>query len=80
MGLPRRARSPICLTIEVDSDPVAGYITWPGHVELEFLGWLELLVILEALHRGKVTESACDEGHDVWEADVASPNAADRTP
>ncbi len=60
MGPSRRARSPISLTIEVDSDPVAGSIKQPGQLNLEFLGWLELLVILEEIHRGKVIECADD--------------------
>jgi hypothetical protein len=56
----RPVRSPVSITIEVDSEPIAGSIAWPGHVEVAFCGWLELLVALDAIHRGERIESTPD--------------------
>ena len=51
----------IYFTIEVGSDPVAGSFSRPGEDQLRFVGWLELLVILEAVHRGETVVSCWDQ-------------------
>ncbi len=59
-----RVHSPVSITIEVDSDPITGSIARPGHPELDFYGWLELLVTLDALHRGQQIEPVPDRAHE----------------
>jgi hypothetical protein len=58
----RPVRSPVSITIEVDSEPIAGSIAWPEHLELRFCGWLELLVVLDAIHRGERIEPTPEPG------------------
>ena len=60
MGPSGRAYPPLSLLIEIDSDPIAGFIIQQGRLELPFYGWLELLVALDAIHRGDLTEAATE--------------------
>ena len=60
MGSLGRPSSPISVIIKPASDPIAGSISWQGQAELEFYGWLELLVVLDVIHRGEPTDHPCD--------------------
>jgi hypothetical protein len=52
---PRRRRiagvgEPICVEVELDVvDPIKGRVREPGEPERPFLGWLQLLEVLEAV-------------------------------
>ncbi len=61
MGAHSPGLSVISVWIELGSDPITGAISYGGASESSFHGWLELLVSLEAVHRGEGPELTSED-------------------
>lgn len=45
----------LCLSIEVDSDPISGSVAVAAGVPQEFCGWIELVAAIEAARHDDAT-------------------------
>ncbi len=76
MGSHSPGLSVISVWIELGSEPIRGAISYGATIEAPFHGWLELLVVLDAAHRGEVVDPASAAAED--DEDLGEHPGADR--